>query len=121
MPLDKMALPLKFLETSVSRVGGPAMISKPWEWFTNDTHIPKKPVTPSWMLASPGIRNDNPWQVKIPEKVTIVSSNYDESEFLQNVYRFLVIASSHDDERLNYADNIFFRHLALRLCSARVG
>jgi hypothetical protein len=57
-----MTLPLKFLETKVSRTGGPAMISKPWEWFTNDTHIPNKPVTPSWMLASPRTRNDNPWQ-----------------------------------------------------------
>jgi len=38
------------------------MISKPWEWFTNDTHIPRKPVTPSWMLASPRTRNTNPWQ-----------------------------------------------------------
>ena len=64
VPLDKMRLPMKFLETNVSRVGGPAMISKPWEWFTNDTHIPKKPVVPSWMLASPRIRNDNPWQVE---------------------------------------------------------
>jgi len=62
VPLDKMRLPLRFLETNVSRVGGPAMISKPWEWFTNDTHIPDKPVNPSWMLASPRIRNDNPWQ-----------------------------------------------------------
>jgi len=62
VPLDKMRLPMKFLETNVSRVGGLAMISKPWEWFTNDTHIPKKPVVPSWMLASPRIRNDNPWQ-----------------------------------------------------------
>jgi len=62
VPLNKMRLPLKFLETSVSRVGGPMMISKLWEWFTNDTHIPEKPVTPSWMLANPGIRNDNPWQ-----------------------------------------------------------
>ena len=34
-------------------------------WFTNDTHIPKKPVNPSWMLATPRIRNDNPWQVNM--------------------------------------------------------
>ena len=63
VPLDKMRLPLTSLETSVSRTGGPAMISKPWEWFTNNTHIPKKPVISSWMLASPRTRNDHPWQV----------------------------------------------------------
>jgi len=62
VPLDKMRLPLTSLETSVSRTGGPAMISKPWEWFTNNTHIPKKPVIASWMLASPRTRNDHPWQ-----------------------------------------------------------
>ena len=85
------------------------MISKLWEWFTNDTHIPEKPVTPSWMLANPGIRNDNPWQVKISphltdssyEKVTLVASNIDQSQFLHKLCHFLeLIPHDYDYERL---------------------
>lgn len=61
LTLDEMRLPLRSLETVVSRVGTEEMVSKPWEWFTNQTFIPGPPLTPSFLLVDPSRHHQHPW------------------------------------------------------------